>query len=250
MDSQTENVFRANAESRDDTTGGVNLEITWLGHSAFEIEDMDHIVVDPFITGNPMAPKKWDEISCDIVAVTHGHGDHVGDTIDIARKNNAIVVAIHEIAQYISKLGLQVESMNKGATITVCNTKFTMTHAIHSSGITGEKIMIEGGEAAGYVMQGSKSIYHAGDTALFNDMELIRDLYKPEIVFLPIGDRFTMGIREAALAAKMIAPRIVVPMHYNTFPLVEQDPFAFKEAVESLCPTEVVILNPGDRVSF
>jgi len=226
------------------------MEITWLGHSAFEIEDLDHVVVDPFLTGNPKAPKKWDEVSCDIVAVTHGHGDHVGDTIEIARKNGAVVVAIHELAQYMSKLGLIVESMNKGATIHVRSTSFTMTHAIHSSGITGEKIMIEGGEAAGYVMKGSRAVYHAGDTCLFKDMELIGELYKPEIAFLPIGDRFTMGIREAAMAAKMIAPRIVIPMHYNTFPPVEQDPFAFKEAVESLCPTEVVILNPGDRVSF
>jgi len=226
------------------------MEITWLGHSAFEIEDIDHVVVDPFLTGNPKAPKTWDEVSCDIVAVTHGHGDHVGDTIEIARKNGAVVVAIHELAQYMSKLGLIVESMNKGATIHVKNTSFTMTHAIHSSGITGEKIMIEGGEAAGYVMKGSRSVYHAGDTCLFKDMELIGELYKPEIAFLPIGDRFTMGIREAAMAAKMIAPRIVIPMHYNTFPPIEQDPFAFKEAVESLCPTEVVLLNPGDRVSF
>jgi len=226
------------------------MEITWLGHSAFEIEDIDHVVVDPFLTGNPKAPKTWDEVSCDIVAVTHGHGDHVGDTIEIARKNGAVVVAIHELAQYMSKLGLSVESMNKGATIHVKNTSFTMTHAIHSSGITGEKIMIEGGEAAGYVMKGSRSVYHAGDTCLFKDMELIGELYKPEIAFLPIGDRFTMGIREAAMAAKMIAPRIVIPMHYNTFPPIEQDPFAFKEAVESLCPTEVVLLNPGDRVSF
>lgn len=226
------------------------MEVTWLGHSAFEIEDLDHVVIDPFITGNPMAPKRWDEIKCDIIAITHGHGDHVGDTIEIARKNNAIVVAIHEIAQFLAKLDLQVESMNKGATIHVRNTGFTMTHAIHSSGISGEKIMIEGGEAAGYVLHGSKILYHAGDTSLFGDMELIAELYKPEIAFLPIGDRFTMGIREAALATKMIAPRVVIPMHYNTFPLVEQDPFAFKEAVESICPTEVVILNPGDRVSF
>jgi L-ascorbate metabolism protein UlaG (beta-lactamase superfamily) len=228
----------------------MTLEVTWLGHSAFEIGDMDQIVIDPFITGNPVAPKKWQDIKCGIVAVTHGHGDHVGDTIEIARKNNATIVAIHEIAQFISKLNLQVESMNKGATINVRNTKFTMTHAIHSSGITGDKIMIEGGEAAGYVMTGSKTVYHAGDTALFKDMELIGELYKPEVAMLPIGDRFTMGIREAALATKMIAPRVVIPMHYNTFPLVEVDPFAFKEAVESLCPTEVVILNPGDHVSF
>lgn len=208
------------------------------------------MVVDPFLTGNPKAPKGWEDVKCNIVAITHGHGDHVGDSIEIARKNSATIVAIHEIAQFIAKLDLPVESMNKGATITVSNTDFTMTHAIHSSGITGEKIMIEGGEAAGYVIHGEKSVYHAGDTCLFKDMELIGELYKPEIAMLPIGDRFTMGIREAALATKMIAPRVVIPMHYNTFPLIEVDPFAFKEQVESLCPTEVVILNPGDRVSF
>ena len=233
-----------------ETMSGGDVKITWLGHSAFEIESGDRIVVDPFLTGNPNAPKRWQDIKCDIVAITHGHGDHVGDAIDIARKNDAIIVAIHEIAQFFSKLGLRVESMNKGATIQVHDTKFTMVHAIHSSGISGEKLMIEGGEAAGYVIHGSKVVYHAGDTALFKDMELIGELYKPEIALIPIGDRFTMGIKEAALAVQMIAPRVAIPMHYGTFPLIDVDPFAFKEAVEAICPTEVVILNPGDHVSF
>jgi L-ascorbate metabolism protein UlaG (beta-lactamase superfamily) len=233
-----------------ETMSGGDVKITWLGHSAFEIESGDRIVVDPFLTGNPNAPKRWQDIKCDIIAITHGHGDHVGDSIDIARKNDAIIVAIHEIAQFFSKLGLRVESMNKGATIKVLETKFTMVHAIHSSGISGEKLMIEGGEAAGYVIHGNKVIYHAGDTALFKDMELIGELYKPEIALIPIGDRFTMGIKEAALAVQMIAPRVAIPMHYGTFPLIDVDPFAFKEAVEAICPTEVVILNPGDHVLF
>ena len=236
----------ANPESM----SGGDVKITWLGHSAFEIDSGDRIVVDPFLTGNPNAPKRWQDVKCDIVAITHGHGDHVGDAIDIARKNDAVIVAIHEIAQFFSKLGLKVESMNKGATIQVLETKFTMVHAIHSSGISGEKLMIEGGEAAGYVIHGNKVIYHMGDTALFKDLELIGELYKPEIAFVPIGDRFTMGIKEAALAVQMIAPRVAIPMHYGTFPLIDVDPFAFKEAVEAICPTEVVILNPGDHVSF
>jgi len=236
----------ANPESM----SGGDVKITWLGHSAFEIDSGDRIVVDPFLTGNPNAPKRWQDVKCDIVAITHGHGDHVGDAIDIARKNDAVIVAIHEIAQFFSKLGLKVESMNKGATIQVLETKFTMVHAIHSSGISGEKLMIEGGEAAGYVIHGNKVIYHMGDTALFKDLELIGELYKPEIALVPIGDRFTMGIKEAALAVQMIAPRVAIPMHYGTFPLIDVDPFAFKEAVEAICPTEVVILNPGDHVSF
>ncbi len=235
---------------RPETMSGGDVKVTWLGHSAFEIESGDRIVIDPFLTGNPNAPKRWQDVKCDIIAITHGHGDHVGDAIDIARKNDAVIVAIHEIAQFFSKLGLRVESMNKGATIQVHETKFTMVHAIHSSGISGEKLMIEGGEAAGYVIHAAKVLYHMGDTALFKDLELIGELYKPEIVFVPIGDRFTMGIKEAAMAVQMIAPRVAIPMHYGTFPLIDVDPFAFKEAVEAICPTEVVILNPGDHVSF
>lgn len=230
--------------------GSGSVKVTWLGHSAFEIDTGDRVIVDPFLTGNPKCPKRWQDVACDIIAITHGHGDHVGDAIEIAKKTGATVVAIHEIAQFFSKLGIKVESMNKGATITVKNTPFTMVHAIHSSGISGEKLMIEGGEAAGYVIHGPKVVYHAGDTALFKDMELIGELYKPEIALVPIGDRFTMGIKEATLAVKMIAPRVAIPMHYGTFPLIDIDPFAFKEAVESTCPTEVVILNPGDHVTF
>jgi len=235
---------------RAESMGSGSVMVTWLGHSAFEIDTGDRVLIDPFLTGNPNSPKRWQDIRCDIIALTHGHGDHVGDTIEIARKNDAIVVAIHEIAQFFSKIGIKVESMNKGATIKVLNTGFTMVHAIHSSGISGEKITIEGGEAAGYIIHGPKTLYHAGDTALFGDMSLIGELYKPEIAFIPIGDRFTMGPKEAALAVKMIAPRIAIPMHYGTFPLIDADPFVFKEAVESMCPTEVVILNAGDRVTF
>lgn len=224
------------------------MKITWLGHAAFLIEGKKKILIDPFITGNPMAPVKAEEIECDIIAVTHGHGDHLGDAIPIAKRNSAPIVAIHEIARYLEKQDVQAVGMNLGGSAEVGGIKFTMVQAWHSSGIDASDFGFSGGDPAGFIIEEEKTIYHAGDTCLFSDMKLIGELYNPEIAMLPIGDRFTMNPETAARAASWIKAEIVIPMHYNTFPLVEQNPKEFKSFTESLCDCEVIICVPGKTI--
>jgi L-ascorbate metabolism protein UlaG (beta-lactamase superfamily) len=221
------------------------MKITWLGHAAFLMEGRKRILIDPFITGNPMAPCKAEEIECDVIAVTHGHGDHLGDAIPIAKRNNIPIIAIHEIARYGEKQGAEAIGMNLGGSAEVAGVKFTMVQAWHSSGIDESGFGFSGGDPAGFIIKDQITIYHAGDTCLFSDMKLIGELYTPEIAMLPIGDRFTMNPETAAKAASWIKPEIIIPMHYNTFPPVEQDPQEFKSLVESLCDCEVLICEPG-----
>jgi len=223
------------------------MHITWLGHSCILIEGKDRIIIDPFLSGNPLASKKADEIDVDIVAVTHGHGDHLGDAIEIAK--NAKMVAIHELAQYASSKGIEAIGMNIGGSVVIKKTKITMVPAFHSSGIDASNFSFSGGNAAGFVINSGKTIYHAGDTCLFSDMKLIAELYKPEIAFLPIGDTYTMGPREAAIAASWIKADITIPMHYNTFPVIKQDANEFKRLAEEK-GAKVKILNIGERIEL
>ncbi|MCX9009834.1 MAG: metal-dependent hydrolase [Candidatus Methanoperedens sp.] len=216
------------------------MQLKWLGHSCFELAETKKVLIDPYISQNPVAPKV--EVVPDIIAVTHGHADHLGDTVDIARKYGCRVVSIHEVSKYLEAMGIQCEKMNKGGTVAIEGVRFTMTEAVHSSSIDGGSA----GCPAGFVIEDNISVYHAGDTALFGDMRLIGELYRPEVALLPIGGRYTMGIREAAIAASLIRPRVVIPMHYNTTPAIEQSPEKFSELVSSLCPSEVVILKPGE----
>lgn len=224
------------------------MNIIWLGHSCILIEGKDKIIVDPFLSGNPITKKKADEIDVDIVAVTHGHGDHFGDAIEIA-KRGATFVAIHEIAQYASRKGVEAIGMNIGGSIVVGKTKITMVPAFHSSGIEETNFSFSGGDPAGFVINSEKIIYHAGDTCLFSDMKLIGELYAPQIAFLPIGDRYTMGPREAAIAASWIKADITIPIHYNTFPIIKQDANEFKKMAEEK-GLKVKILNPGEGIEM
>ncbi|UCG69586.1 MAG: metal-dependent hydrolase [Thermoplasmata archaeon] len=221
------------------------MRLTWLGHAAFLLEGKSRLLVDPFITGNPMAPCKAEEIECDIVCVTHGHGDHLGDAISIAKRNQAPIVAIHEIARYADKNGVEGIGLNMGGGVELKGIKIIMVQAWHSSGIDASNFGFSGGDPAGFIINDEKTVYHAGDTCLFSDMKLIAELYRPQIALLPIGDRFTMNPETAAKAAAWIRPEIAIPMHYNTFPPVEQDPKEFKSLVESLCDSEVLICEPG-----
>ncbi len=217
--------------------------IRWLSHSAFEINaDKRSVLVDPFLTDNPLAPLKASEISkVDIVCVTHDHHDHLGDAIDICKRTDATFVGIAELARYIQSEGVKdVIGMNIGGTIEIKGVKISMVQAFHSAGR---------GSPVGFVIEldGTK-IYHAGDTALFGDMKMIGQLYEPKIACLPIGGHYTAGPKEAAIAASLIMPKIVVPMHYNTFPVVRQDPNEFARFVKELAQGVIVkILEIGEE---
>ncbi len=217
------------------------LKVTWLGHSAVKISGSKTVLVDPFINGNPSAPYGVDKIGhVDFVFVTHYHGDHVGDAFAICKKTGAILVAIHEIAVEAQEKGITAEGMNIGGTVVNGGVKFNMVPALHSA---------EKGTPAGVVIEiDGRRIYHAGDTGLTYDMKLIGEFFKPDLSFIPIGDRYTMGVESAAKAVEFVQTRRVVPIHYNTFALINSDPLAFKARVGNLA--EVLILKPGEEYAL
>jgi L-ascorbate metabolism protein UlaG (beta-lactamase superfamily) len=213
------------------------MRLTWLGHSCFLLEGKRSVLVDPFVPEGSVGAKP------DLVAITHGHYDHLGETIRLGRKT----IAITEIGKYLREKGLTVETMNIGGTLAVEGVEFTMTPALHSSGLGEEGTASYGGCACGFVigLDGVR-VYHAGDTALFSDMKLIGELYQPDIALLPIGGRFTMGPREAMMAANYVGARTVIPMHYSTWPAILQDPLAFRDAIERTTDLKVIVLSPGE----
>jgi L-ascorbate metabolism protein UlaG (beta-lactamase superfamily) len=218
------------------------MQLTWLGHACVLLSGSKKVLIDPFIEGGSVL-----FTNPDIVAVTHGHEDHFGETLALGKKT----IAITEIAKYLMAKGLPVESMNIGGTIIVDGVSFTMTPAVHSSWIEEAGIGCYGGTAAGFVIGiDGLRIYHAGDTALFSDMKLIGDLYHPDVALLPIGGRFTMGISEAMMAANFIGAKTVIPIHYNTWDKISADPLKFKEAIERTTDIKVNVLQPGDSTDF
>lgn len=213
------------------------IEITWLGHSAVKLQGSKTVYIDPFLTGNPKASTSPDKIkAADVVVVTHHHGDHLGDAFAIAKKTRAVIVAMHEVAVEAQGLGLEAEGMNIGGTVHARGVTVHMVSATHSA---------EKGSAAGVVVEmDGKKLYHAGDTGLTYDMKIIGEFFHPDLSFLPIGDRFTMGPASAAKAVEYIQTKKVVPIHYGTFPIVCCDPEEFKKKVGGLA--EVIILKPGE----
>jgi L-ascorbate metabolism protein UlaG (beta-lactamase superfamily) len=226
--------------------------IKWLGHSAFQIitDNNLKILIDPFISNNPSCPVKVEEVNADIILVTHGHQDHFGDTMEITNRTGALVVSNHEHSVYLSQQGFDCWGMNIGGNIEFQDINITMVNSTHSSDMDFIEEIGAGGSSCGFIikLENNRIIYHSGDTGLYGDMRtVIRDVYHPEIALLPIGDRFTMGLMEATLAVEWIEPEIVIPMHYNTYPVIEQNPLEFQERVESLkTGTKVVILEPGE----
>ncbi len=222
------------------------MKIRWLGHSAFLIEGSKKILVDPFITGNDKAPVKPDDVDCDIIAVTHGHGDHLGDAIFISKRKNVPIVAIYELAEYISSKGANAVGMNFGGTYEYEGVKLSMVPALHSAGITESNFTHSGGLPAGFVIEmDGKRVYHAGDTGLFGDMKLIGEIYHPDVALLPIGGLFTMDTKLATIAARWIKSKYVIPMHYNTWPPIEANPEEMREDLERE-GIKLVVLKPGE----
>lgn len=219
----------------------MGLTIEFLGHSGFVLSADEHrVAIDPFLTGNPVATKQAGDITCDAIAITHGHADHFSDTVAIAKANDATVFGAFEICNYLQEQGHEkVEPGNPGGRIQAPFGWVAFTQAFHSSSFEGRYM----GMPCGVVVNiGGITVYHLGDTALFSDLALIADLYRPDIACIPVGDRFTMGPEHGKRAAEMIRPKAAIPIHYGTWPLLAQDISAFDPRgveVRPMAPGEV-----------
>ena len=205
--------------------------------------------MDPWTEGNPAYPKGHHIDRVDTICVTHGHFDHIHDAVPLAHRFSPEVVAIFETCQWLeSKAVKNTRPMNKGGSQKVGDMTLTMTHAVHSCGILDDGKIIYGGEAAGYVMRfaDGRALYFAGDTNVFTDMQLIQQLYRPDLAFLPIGEHFVMGPKDAAKAVEFLHPKVVVPIHYGTWPPLFGDPKEFARLAEG--KAKVAILQPGESV--
>ncbi|MBU1627954.1 metal-dependent hydrolase [bacterium] len=217
------------------------MEIKFLGHAGFLLNGSKKVYIDPFLTGNPTAGLSVGDIKeADYMIITHGHADHLGDAYQICKNTGATLVSIHEIAVDAGSHGVISEGMNRGGSLKLDGITVHMTDAKHSSDL--------GHECGVVVEMDNKRVYHSGDTGLFMDMKLIGEFLKPHIALLPIGDRYTMGIESAVRAVEYIGAPKVIPMHYNTFPIIEADPQAFKNKVGN--KAEVIILKPGESTKI
>jgi L-ascorbate metabolism protein UlaG (beta-lactamase superfamily) len=231
------------------------IEITWLGHGTYKLrlESGEVILVDPWTDGNPTYPKDHQFDRLDIMLISHGHFDHIHDAVPLSRQFSPQVVAIYETGAWLESKGVKnTIGMNKGGTVKVGPVSVTMTHAIHSCGILDDGKIIYGGEAAGYVIHlpDQRRIYCAGDTNVFSDMQLIQQLYHPDLAFLPIGDLYTMSPREAALACRLLRVKKVIPLHFGTFPPLTGRPEQLAKLIRDQPGTQVWALDPGKPVKW
>ncbi len=224
------------------------MKLRFLGQSGLQLQDGGHeVVIDPFVSQNPATSVDPGELNPGHILLTHAHGDHYGDTPDIAKRTGAKVVGSFEIANYVSARGMEGVGMNLGGGASFPFGRLTFTPAWHSNSFPDGSYA---GMPAGIVLDmGGKRIYHAGDTALFSDMRLIgrKGL---DLALVPIGDFFTMGPEDALEAVKLLSPRSVIPVHYNTFDAIRQDAQAFKERVESETDARCLVLEPGDSLEL
>jgi L-ascorbate metabolism protein UlaG (beta-lactamase superfamily) len=219
---------------------------TFYGHACFSLSNGTHtLLFDPFLTGNPQAQVPASDLSAHYILLTHGHQDHLGDAIPIARRCNATIITTYELAVYCERRGATVHAMGIGGSYKFPFGRVKITQALHSSSMVTNAGAEYLGNPAGFLVRfNEKTFYVTGDTGLFGDMALIGQLYKPDIAILPIGDNYTMGIDDAVEAVKMIKPKVVIPIHYNTFPVIMQDPYAFAKKLGRLA--RCAVLRPGE----
>lgn len=222
------------------------MRLRFLGHAAWTVEAGGvRLAIDPFLSGNPKAAARPEEIEADYILLTHGHDDHTGDAIAIARRTGATVVATFELAQWAAQQGVRTHALHLGGRVRIGDGYVRAVPAFHGAGVPG-------GHAAGFVIRlGGVAFYHAGDTALYGDMRLLHGVLEPsiDVAALPIGDNFTMGVEDAVVAVDWIRPRIAVPMHYGTFPPIDVDPEEFRRQVAARgLPVEVRVLPPGGEL--
>jgi L-ascorbate metabolism protein UlaG (beta-lactamase superfamily) len=226
--------------------------VTWLGHATVLVQTPKgtNILIDPFIENNPKYPKTFElPEKIQFILLTHGHGDHIADAVPVARKHKSTVVAIHELAVFVGKEGAEhTTGMNIGGTVQLEDVAVTMVEAKHSSGVEGKSGTQYAGIATGFVLSVSNGpvLYHAGDTTVFTDMKLIKELYHPDLAMLPIGGFYTMGPREAAMAAQFIEPQAVLPIHFGTFPPLKGTPDELEGFLKGTI--EVIKTRPGQSI--
>lgn len=225
------------------------MKLRYFSHSSFQITTESGLVllIDPFFSGNPTAPVTADDVSADFIILTHAHGDHVGDSFGIAQRTDPLFICVNELANYCAEKGFRAHNMHIGGSyeFDFGRLKFTIAH--HGS-MTPDGTY--GGEPAGVVLTiEGKSIYHTGDTGLFYDMKLIGEMTPIDFMLLPIGDNFTMGIRDAVKAVELADPKIAIPMHYDTFPVIQADPKEFKVQVEAM-GKKAIVLDYGQEIEL
>ena len=220
-------------------------ELKFLGHACFMLKDGNNaLIIDPFLTGNPQAAAKADQIDCQYILVSHGHEDHIGDTVSIAKRTGATVISTAEVARFCAEKEVQAHGMHLGGKHPFDFGFVRITPAFHGAGLPG-------GHACGFIIKfHGKTVYHSGDTALFSDMALLGRLEAIDVALVPIGDNYTMGPSDAAEAIHLLQPKLAIPMHYNTWPVIAQSPDVFKQDVENRFKIPVHIMNPGDSYTL
>jgi L-ascorbate metabolism protein UlaG (beta-lactamase superfamily) len=228
-------------------------KFTYLGHATvrYELADGTVVLIDPWVMQNPSCPKDQQSFDrLDVMLLTHGHFDHIGDAVELAKAHEPTVVANFEICTWMGSKGIEgCSAMNVGGSQTVAGMEVAMVRADHSCGITDSDQIVYGGSAAGFVvrLENGYTFYHAGDTALFSDMQLICEMYRPELAFLPIGDLFTMDPQQAARACRFLGVRRVIPIHWGTFPALTGTPDQLEQALKDMgISCEVIALQPGE----
>lgn len=226
------------------------MHVSYHGHSVVKIKTGEFtILIDPFINGNEFTDLTVEDEKPDVILLTHAHNDHVGDTVELAKKNNAQVIAVFELANYLDSVGVNAVGMGLGGAHEFDFGVVKFTKAFHSSSFTTEEgEIVYGGMPAGILFTAEgKTIYHAGDTEVFGDMKMLGERNDIDVAFVPIGDYFTMGPEDAAYAVELLKPKVVVPIHYNTFPPIKQDPEYFKSLVKD---AQVNILQSGESIEL